>query len=387
MQCAHFIAGRCQSCQWLAQPYATQLANKQQQLVDVLAAFTPFQLLAPIASSEQGFRYKAKMVVLGTAAAPLLGIVNQQNEAVDLADCPLYPERFADVFAAIKDFIVLAKLQPYQVQQRRGELKFILLSQSQHSGRFMLRFVLRSKNHLAVIQKYLPRLLAQVPALAVVSINLQPQPAALLEGAQEIVLTAERLLREQLNQVPLYLSPQSFFQTNPSLAAALYATAATWAVELQQQGEPLEQIWDLFCGVGGFGLHLASQLTAVTGQQPRLTGIEIAAAAIASAEQAASELGLTQVGFQALDSAAFAHAAAQAPDLLVVNPPRRGLGDALCADITRLQPRFMLYSSCNVHSLAADIARLKDYRLVKAQLFDLFAHSSHAEVLTLLIRR
>ena len=387
MQCAHFLAGRCQSCQWLAQPYATQLQNKQQQLAALLADFTPFQLLTPIASNEQGFRYKAKMVVLSTVDGPLLGIVNQQGEPIDLADCPLYPENFAPVFASIKDFITLAKLQPYQVKERQGELKFILLSQSQHSGCFMLRFVLRSKNHVTAIQKHLPSLLAQLPALAVVSINLQPLPAALLEGAEEIVLTPQRLLREQLNQVPLYLSPQSFFQTNPSLAAALYQTAATWAVELQQQGEPLTQIWDLFCGVGGFGLHLARQLTQSTGQQPTLCGIEIAAAAIASAEQAASELGLTKVSFQALDSAAFAHAAAQAPDLLVVNPPRRGLGAALCADITRLQPRFVLYSSCNAQSLAADLALLSGYRLVKAQLFDLFAHSSHAEVLTLLVRR
>lgn len=386
MYCAHFVADRCHSCQWLDKPYQTQLALKQQQLAQLLLPLQPFQLLPAVTSAEQQFRYKAKMVVLGTSEQPLLGIVNPQGDALDLADCPLYPPSFSPVFSALKDFIKLAKLQPYQVAERRGELKFILLSQSQHSGRFMLRFVLRSKNHLAVIQKFLPQLLTQLPQLEVVSINLQPQHAALLEGAEEIVLTEQKLLREQLNQVPLYLTPQSFFQTNPTVAAALYRTAAAWALELQQQGEPLTQLWDLFCGVGGFGLHLASGLKQQTQQAPSLVGIEIAAAAIGSARQAAAELGLTQVSFQALDSAAFASAAAQAPDLLVVNPPRRGLGAALCQDISRLQPRWLMYSSCNAQSLAADLQQLTGYQLVKVQLFDLFAHSSHSEVLTLLKR-
>ncbi len=384
MHCAHFLADRCHSCQWLDKPYQTQLALKQQQLAQLLLPLQPFQLLPAVASAEQHFRYKAKMVVLGTTESPLLGIVNQQGEMVDLADCPLYPPAFAPVFSAIKDVIRLAKLEPYQVAARRGELKFILLSQSQHSGRFMLRFVLRSRNHQAALQKHLPTLLAQLPALEVVSINLQPQHAALLEGAEEIILTAQPLLREQLNQVPLYLTPQSFFQTNPTVAAALYRTAAQWAVQLQQQGAALNRIWDLFCGVGGFGLHVASALKAHTQGEPELVGIEIAAAAIASAKQAAAELALHRVSFQALDSAAFASAAAQAPDLLVVNPPRRGLGAALCQDISRLQPRWLIYSSCNAQSLAADLQQLSGYQLIQVQLFDLFAHSSHSEVLTLL---
>jgi 23S rRNA (uracil747-C5)-methyltransferase len=320
------------------------------------------------------------MVALGTVEAPLLGIINQQGEAIDLADCPLYPTAFSPVFALCKTFIKRAKLTPYDIATRRGELKFILLSQSLHSGRFMLRFVLRSKNCVASIQKHLPWLLQQLPALEVCSVNLQPKAAALLEGEEEIILTEQTLLAEQLNQVPLYLTPQSFFQTQPVMAAALYQTAADWAAQLQQQQGDFSQIWDLFCGVGGFGLHL-------TKPAQQLTGIEIAPAAIASARRSAKELGLSKVQFQALDSAAFTAASAQAPDLLVVNPPRRGLGKPLCQDIARLAPRWLLYSSCNAQTLAQDLAALTDYKLLKVQLFDMFAHSNHYEVLTLLQRR
>ncbi|KKO47531.1 23S rRNA methyltransferase, partial [Arsukibacterium sp. MJ3] len=141
-----------------------------------------------------------------------------------------------------------------------------------------------------------------------------------------------------------------------------------------------KQIWDLFCGVGGFGLHLVRP-----GQ--KLVGIEIAPAAIASATRSAAAMGLANVSFQALDASAFANAAANAPDLLVVNPPRRGLGAALCHDIERLAPAWLMYSSCNAQTLAQDLAQLPGYQLLKVQLFDMFAHSSHYEVLTLLQRR
>ncbi|MAD74019.1 MAG: 23S rRNA (uracil(747)-C(5))-methyltransferase RlmC [Rheinheimera sp.] len=380
MHCHHFHAKRCQSCQWLAKPYSQQLADKQQQLVTLLESFQSAQVLDPVASEQQGFRYKAKMVVLGSVAAPTLGITNPQGEQVDLADCPLYPASFAPVFSLCKAFISRAGLTPYDIASRRGELKYILLSQSLHSGRFMLRFVLRSKNCLAAIIKHLPWLSQQLPELELCSVNLQPAAAAILEGAEEIVLTGQTVLAEQLNQVPLYLQPQSFFQTQPVVAASLYRTAAQWAEELQQQQGPFSQIWDLFCGVGGFGLHMVKP-----GQS--LMGIEIAPAAIASAKRSAAELGLLNVSFQALDATAFAKAAAVAPDLLVVNPPRRGLGQKLCQDIERLSPQWLMYSSCNAQSLTQDLKHLTGYQVLKVQLFDMFAHSSHSEVLTLLHRK
>jgi len=376
MNCVEFLAGRCTSCNQLAVPYAAQLDRKQQQLGLLLAPFAEAELLPAVASEEQGFRTKAKMVVSGTKEQPVLGILNGQDP-VDLSACPLYPAAFAPAFALIKSFIQRAGLTPYQLEQKQGELKLILLSQSQHSGLFMLRFVLRSKNCLASIQKHLPWLQQQWPELEVCSVNLQPVHMAVLEGPEEIVLTSQELLREELNGIPLYLTPQSFFQTNTAVAAALYATAKQWAEPLSGQ-----TLWDLFCGVGGFGLHLAQN------QNRKLTGIEIAPKAIASATRSASELGLTDVKFQALDAATFAKASDCAPDVLLVNPPRRGLGAALCQSVVALQPAWLIYSSCNPDTLASDLAILNsDYQLLKVQLFDMFPHTQHAEVLTLLQKR
>ncbi len=368
LYCESFARGKCLSCPHIHEPYPAQLERKQARLQKLLPAV---RLEAPEPSIEAHFRNKAKMVVMGSSAAPVLGLLNDA-EQVDLTACLLYPAGFQQAFGLIKDFIQRVGLQPYQLDSRRGELKYILLSYSALDG-WLLRFVLRSQHHLAALRKHLPVLQQAWPELAVVTVNVQPEHKAILEGEQEFVLSQQSMLRQQLNDVVLYLQPQSFFQTNSAVAAALYQAARDWTAHLAPT-----RIWDLFCGVGGFALHLAA-----AGRQ--VSGIEISAPAIACASRAAFERGVS-IDFRALDATAFADAAAQAPDLLIVNPPRRGLGTELCQRISQLQPAALLYSSCNPQTLARDLQWLPAYQPVKAQLFDMFPHTDHAEVLVLLQR-
>ncbi|RBP60003.1 23S rRNA m(5)U-747 methyltransferase [Brenneria salicis ATCC 15712 = DSM 30166] len=366
--------GTCRSCQWLEKAYPQQLSDKQQHLAGLLQSHGVQQWLPVYSSALSGFRNKAKMVVSGSVERPMLGMMHRDGTAVDLCDCPLYPASFLAVFDVLKIFIAKAGLTPYNVARRRGELKYLLLTESTLHGAFMLRFVLRSPTKLEQLRAALPWLQQQLPQLEVISANIQPIHQAIMEGKAEILLSDSSSLAEQFNQVPLYIRPQSFFQTNPQVAAVLYATARDWVAELD-----ITSMWDLFCGVGGFGLHCASP-------QIHLTGIEISAEAIACARRSAQQLGLTQVDFQALDSTRFAIAEAEIPDLVLVNPPRRGIGNELCAYLNCVAPDYILYSSCNAESLAKDMDELKNYRALRVQLFDMFPHTAHYEVLVLLQR-
>lgn len=375
MHCALYTAGTCRSCQWLDKPYARQLVDKQQDLRQLLADLAVGEWLEPVTGPESAFRNKAKMVVSGSVERPLLGMLHRDGTTVDLCDCPLYPASFPEVFGVLKSFIARAGLTPYNVARKRGELKFLLLTESQKEGGMMLRFVLRSEAKLAQLRAALPWLQQQLPQLKVISANIQPVHMAILEGEREIALTEQQALEEEFNQVPLFIRPQSFFQTNPQVAAALYATARDWVRELN-----VGSMWDLFCGVGGFGLHCATP-------EMKLTGIEISAEAIACAKASADRLGLKQVEFQALDSTGFATGRQSIPDLVLVNPPRRGIGQALCDYLSRMAPQTILYSSCNAQTMAKDLAAMPDYRVARVQLFDMFPHTAHYEVLTLLSRR
>lgn len=380
--CADYQAARCRSCRWLEMDYPAQLAQKTADLrrhlaplLTAVASNESVEWLPPVPSALSAFRNRAKMVVSGSAEQPVLGILDEQGGGVDLQQCPLYPPAFQPIFAALADFIRTHKLQPYDVANRRGELKYLLINRSQHDGRLMLRFVLRSQAHLDLIRKHLPTLMARIPALHVVSVNLQPVHMAVLEGDQEIILTEATALPNQLNDVPLYLRPKSFFQTNPDIAAKLYATARAWSATL-----PVRSIWDLFCGVGGFGLHCVRPGIA-------LTGIEIEPEAIACAQRSAEELALTDVRFAALDATGWIGSEQQPPDLLLMNPPRRGVGSAICQWLQQLGPTHVIYSSCNAESLARDLAMLPEYRLVRVQWFDMFPHTAHYETLVQLQRR
>ncbi|MEB8292767.1 23S rRNA (uracil(747)-C(5))-methyltransferase RlmC [Klebsiella michiganensis] len=374
MHCALYDAGRCRSCQWLELPVSQQLADKMADLRALLADAPVAEWCAPVCGPESGFRNKAKMVVSGSVERPLLGMLHRDGAPEDLTDCPLYPQSFAPVFAALKPFIARAGLTPYNVARRRGELKYILLTESRLDGGMMLRFVLRSETKLAQLRAALPELQALLPQLQVITANIQPVHMAIMEGEREIFLTDQQALAENFNGVPLWIRPQSFFQTNPVVASRLYATARDWVRQL-----PVNHMWDLFCGVGGFGLHSATP-------EMRLTGIEIAPEAIACAKQSAAQLGLNNLHFQALDSTQFATGEGDIPDLVLVNPPRRGIGDGLCAYLSRMAPEFIIYSSCNARTMAKDIARLAGYRIERVQLFDMFPHTAHYEVLTLLVR-
>lgn len=122
--------------------------EKQQHLQQQLQKLdcTQIQWQAPYTSILQGFRNKAKMAVSGMVERPILS--HPQSEA-DLTDCPLYPAHFTNIFTILRDFIARAGLVPYNIQKQKGELKYILLTESQLDGGLMLRFVLRSEKKIA----------------------------------------------------------------------------------------------------------------------------------------------------------------------------------------------------------------------------------------------
>ncbi|TKR22143.1 23S rRNA (uracil(747)-C(5))-methyltransferase RlmC [Cellulomonas hominis] len=373
MQCHHFDAARCRSCTWIEQPYADQLAAKQERCRELVDPFGPLDWLPPVASAESGFRNKAKMAVGGTVDAPTLGILDPGGVGVDLRDCGLYPASLQASLPVLAQFVTLARLVPYDVPTRRGELKYVLVTESP-DGELLVRFVLRSSEALPRLRKHLPWLLAALPRAVVVSANLLPEHKAVLEGEQEVVLTERATLRMRVNDVDLHLRPQSFFQTNTDVAATLYRIGREWV----DAADP-RSVWDLYCGVGGFALHVARPGRAVV-------GIETSAEAVASAEQSRADLGLADVRFAAGDATAFALGAGAPPDLVIVNPPRRGIGPALAGWLEGSGVRDVVYSSCNAASLARDLAAMPSLRPRRARLLDMFPQTGHYEVVVALSR-
>ncbi|OFR89770.1 23S rRNA (uracil(747)-C(5))-methyltransferase [Micrococcus sp. HMSC067E09] len=456
MQCPHFDAGRCRSCALMGVPYADQLTRADAEVRGLLSAhlrqaetvgggaLPATRWEAPFASAESGFRNKAKLVVTGTSARPRLGILDpgqhprhHDGTGHDLRDCGLYAPGMQTVFDAVARSISRAGLTPYHVGARTGELKNVIVTLSP-DAECMVRFVLRSTAELEALRAEVPTMrgelaAAGVPAV-VVTANLLPAHVALPEGEEEIPLAGDRTLTMRLNGIGLRLRPQGFFQTNTAVASALYADAAQWVDEASsgEHGVAVRRVWDLYCGVGGFAFHLASEDREVWGQ-------EVSAEAVAAAQETAAALGLAhRVTFDVGDATAAlsfgkpsspdtlsfgkesgsgalsfgkesspdtlsrttpqtapdeapdprrGDGHAQAPDVVVVNPPRRGIGAELSEALEASGVRLVLYSSCNAKTLAQDLARMPSYRLERARVFDMFPQTAHAETLVLLRRR
>ncbi len=372
MQCGYFDRGVCRSCTLMGTPYDAQLAAKTEHARGLLAAWPEAVWLPPMPSRPEGFRNKAKMVVGGTADAPTLGILDASRHGIDLTACGILSIGLRAAFAPISAFIALARITPYDIPTRRGELKHVLLTEAP-DGALMLRFVLRSTEPVGRIRKHLPSLVAALPQLAVITANLLPEHKAVLEGDEEIMLGGGETLAMRLGDLVLHLRPASFFQTNTEIATGLYDQARDWIDEVNARS-----VWDLYCGVGGFALHVAAP-------GRRVHGVEVSAPAVASARLSATEAGLADVTFDVGDATALA--TGETPDAIIVNPPRRGLGDRLCATLQASGVPTIIYSSCNAVTLARDIAAMPAYAPRRVRLFDMFPQTDHYEAMVLLTRR
>ncbi|MFJ3957776.1 23S rRNA (uracil(747)-C(5))-methyltransferase RlmC [Arthrobacter sp. NPDC090010] len=381
MQCDYFDAGLCRSCTEMGIPYSAQLQSKEAHLRHQLSAFREITWLPSYASDESAFRNKAKMVVGGTVGSPTLGILDADGLGVDLRACGLCSPGLTQTLPAIAAFITAAGLTPYSVPERRGELKYVLVTESP-DGELMLRFVLSGEAPLPRLRQHLAALQHELPDAVVVSANIHPEHKATLEGEQEILLTERSSLPMRLDGLTLHLRTRSFFQTNTAVARELYRQGSDWVREVGPA-----TLWDLYCGVGGFALHSARALADGDAGHPRITGIEMSEEAIASAQLSADEAGLRGLEFAAGDATAFVRDAEEQPEMVIVNPPRRGLGAELCALLDQSPTRHVLYSSCNAVTLAKDLARMPGLEPIRVRLMDMFPQSHHYETMVLLRRR
>lgn len=380
VQCDYFDAGVCRSCSLMGHRYAAQLARKQGAVAAILGPHVEARIWSdPVASRESGFRNKAKLVIGGHKGSPTVGILDRHGRGVDLRACGLYEPGLHTAVLDLADRLPGSGLVPYDVPSRQGELKHVLLTHSP-DGELMARFVLRSPGQRGRIAELVAALREQRrgPSPRVASLNLQPEHKAVLEGEAEELLTEQSTLPMRVGDLTLHLGTRSFFQTNTPVAAELYRQVRTWVDDLGPGA-----LWDLYCGVGGFALH-----TSTAGR--RVVGVERSDEAIRSARRTATDLGGRAVGtsFVVDDATRYAVSAPEGarPDVVVVNPPRRGISELAHWLETSGVP-YVVYSSCAASSLARDLTLMPSYQVRQARLFDMFPQTDHHEVAVLLGRR
>jgi 23S rRNA (uracil747-C5)-methyltransferase len=329
-------------------------------------------------TSADGSRSKAKLAVFNSNANGdsqlRFGFYDSAGNARDLEECPLHDSRINSFLPTLKDFIIQCKIAPYDLSLKKGELKLVLLSIS-NTGDLLVRFVLRSKESLDRIRMHTPDLQLKYPAVKVVTANIQPLHAAILEGDEEIILSEQKVIWHEFDEFKLALGARSFFQVTPEIAKKLYGTLS----EKISNDKPQNMI-DLYCGVGAFSFYSSRFCQ-------NITGVEISKEAIDCAILS-NEKNAKNISFQALDVEDYLKTVTTHFEAVLVNPPRRGLNSKIIECIKKDNPKFIYYSSCNAETMKRDFLELQDqYDISEMTIFDMFPFTEHYETLMCLVKK
>jgi len=368
--CQHFSARRCQSCEHLPLTFSGSVSQKQ----NLLAQLFPGVSLQPLqhCSNPNGSRIRARMAVDWKQSSPTFGFFDQQQRVVPVEDCPLHHPLISQAVPFLREFLLRARLTPFDPDRNTGELKFAVLTAAPDSESLMIQWVLRSEEAVSRIRSAWRRLsLADRGCVRVMGIGIQPLRTSQIAAELQLNVSEESSLRIRFGQLSLFFGPGSFIQTNHEMAALLYQAAG----QRIAAGVP-GPVLDLYCGSGGFGLMAASHGRAVL-------GLERSALAVENARRAAVEMGFTAEFRQcSLESEQDIVDKSSGFSTVICNPPRRGLDAASLELIQRLAPQRLLYSSCSPQTLGRDLRLLAgNFRPVWMQGFDMFPLTEHFEVL------
>ena len=378
MDCQWFKTYHCRSCELLDFSYAETLKIKEAKLISLFPeVFDKLRPTVGLDAKVSGSRNKAKFAVHMAGEEIQFGFYDNSLNFKTLEECPLHMPGLNEILPVLKIKLKEFKINPYSVVDKKGELKYVILSKNESHTEILIRFVLRSKESLDRLKKMAKILQEEWPIIKVLTANFQPEHKAILEGDEEIVLSEKSHILNTFGSVHLTLGPRSFFQVTPEIAGKLYQVAGDFVRDLK-----VTSFLDLFCGVGAFSFFAAINC-------PKVFGVEISKEAIECARASIFLNNIKkEIRFEALDVENYLHTKIEIYDAILVNPPRRGLNQSIIKNIIAMSPRVIFYSSCNAETLARDFEMLKiSYDILHVQIFDMFPFTEHFETLMILNRK
>ena len=373
--------GRCGGCDFRHLTYEEELWLKARRVHDAMTRIGGFDLPVPDITGSpavEGYRNKAQFPVGKGERGVEYGFYrSRSHQLIPLESCKLQSEEACALAAAVCRWAEEAKVPVYDETKHTGILRHIYVRQG------------RAGLHLTVVVRAdkLPReaLLMElcreaVPILCGIVVNVNPDPGNRVLGLACRTLWGDGRLEDDLMGNTFRLSPLSFYQVNHAQTENLYDCAARWAAP---DGDT--DALDLYCGVGTITLTLAGRCKSVV-------GVEIVPAAIEDAKENAARNGIENARFLCADAGQAAQKMADEgfrPQVIVVDPPRKGLDEAAVKALCDMAPDRIVYVSCDCASLARDAKMLFEqggYRPTKVQAFDMFPRTANVETVALLER-
>ncbi|MDE7252404.1 MAG: 23S rRNA (uracil(1939)-C(5))-methyltransferase RlmD [Acetatifactor sp.] len=417
---------QCGGCQLQVLSYERQLVFKQQKVRNDLihiGGFAPElvdQVMEPIIGMDNPLRYRNKaQYPVGTdrEGNPVAGFyAGRTHSIIPNINCCLGAEENEEILRIILDYMREYKVPAYDETTGQGLIRHVLIRKGFCSGELMVCLVINhsqgkgipsqksaQKEFLPGQQDLLDRL-TKLPGMTSISVSVNTERTNVIMGEEIHILWGQPTISDTIHvrdmqkegypltgrELTFHISPLSFYQVNPVQTEKLYSLVLEYAGLTGR-----ETVWDLYCGIGTISLFLA-------GQAGKVYGVEIIPQAIEDARENARENGIANAEFwvgkaeevlpefyEKLSGGEMSGADMLHPDVIVVDPPRKGCDEACLDTMLKMQPERIVYVSCDPATLARDLKVLCEggYEIGRVRPTDMFGNSVHVETVCLLSNR
>lgn len=381
------VSTRCGGCVYRHMNYEAELKIKRKKVFGAVTRIGKVDgekvrdIIGAFDDGVDRYRNKAQIPVgIGRNGEVEMGFYSRHSHRIaPCDDCLLSPEIFTQISETFKEFITKHPYLVYNEEKHSGKIRHLYLRIGEKTGEVMVCVVVNGRGFdyqeelfNAIKEKY--------PQVKSAVINVNTEKTNVILGNENIVVFGKESITDELCGLKFELSPLAFYQVNRTQAQRLYEKAGEYA---DLKGD--EVLLDLYCGTGTIGLSMARDAK-------KLIGVEIIDKAIENAKKNAKNNGIENARFicgDATKAAAELKKEGITPDVIVVDPPRKGLTPELIDIIVEMGPARVVYVSCDPATLGRDLKQFEEqnYSVKEITPFDLFPRTAHVESVALLIKQ
>lgn len=308
---------------------------------------------------------------------PVMGVfANRTHEIIPIHTCFIQNQKTEKIAKFIFDFIVKNKISIYDEKTGKGLIRHIVTKIGVKTNQIMCILVSNGKE-IPKEKELVQQLINHFPEIKTIVKNVNHKNTNVILGQENINLYGDGYIEDKLGEYIFKISPLSFYQVNPLQAERLYQVGVEMAKITKE-----DVVFDLYCGIGTISLFMAKSAK-------KVYGIEIVKEAVQMANENARLNQMENTEFIAGDVEEIlddlVHKQKIIPDIVMVDPPRKGLDNKSIENILWIRPKTLVYISCNPATLMRDLAKLEEWYEVKSvQPVDMFPFTSHVECVSVL---
>lgn len=374
----------CGGCQLQHLSYEVQLEYKRKLVEDVLTRIGKLEdvpVLSTLGMGEEPWRYRNKaQVPVGERNGRIITGFYQKrsHEIVEMDSCIITGDTNDDAVQAVKEIVNQYNISAYNEEKHKGILRHIIARYGKTTGDLMIVLVTNGQE-LPQRKKIVEDIRNALPEIKSIVQNVNSKRTNVIFGEETRVLWGAEYIYDFIGDIKFAISARSFYQINPDQTKVLYDQALQYA---ELNGD--ETVIDAYCGIGTISLFLAQKAK-------KVYGVEIVPEAIEDARRNAELNNIHNAEFavgKSEDVIPEWKKQGITPDVIVVDPPRKGCDEELLKTIIEMKPKRVVYVSCNPATLARDLRILEDggFKTVEVQPVDMFPQTTHVEAVAKLER-